>query len=171
MPVSRQLFRRSLAETLAELLGQHFPTAKALHRGIKIDISTAENLRKGHLSVPTLEKALDYGGRELWEKLGDELFGETFYQFEERRINAAIREAEGVRSNLVRLRSESEKLLERPAFMDPARLGTAADAVGRAEGGTGSGAHQEGHRGFEGQRVEPLRPVDLRSPPGFRGRK
>lgn len=120
MPLNRQLFRRSLAETLNDLLGQKYPTAKTLHRGIGIDITTAENLRKGHLSVPTLEKALLAEGRELWSRLGDELFGETFYQFEERRIEAAMKEAEGARSNLVRLRAEAEGLLASAPRMDEA---------------------------------------------------
>lgn len=139
MPLNRQLFRRSMAEALSALLGQKYPTAKALHRGIGIDITTAENLRKKHLSVPTLEKALQAEGRDLWNRLGDELYGETFYQFEERRIETAMREAASVLGNITRLRSQSEKLLASAADMDAASVGGTTPA-GRAEEGRSWGS-------------------------------
>lgn len=137
MPLNRQLFRRSLAETLSELLRQKYGSAKAIARGIGIDPATAENLRKGHLGVRTLELAIIAEGRDLWNRLGDELFGETFYQFEERRIEAALKEAESVRSNLVRMRAQSEELLARAGLMDAPVVGRASDAQRREEGGAG----------------------------------
>lgn len=134
MPLNRQLFRRSLAEALQDLLSQKYPTAKAMARGVKIDPSTAENLRKQHLSITTLEKALLAEGRELWNRLGDEIYGETFYQFEERRIEVAMKEAEGARSNLVRLRAEAEGLLARAPRMDEVGPGPAPVEARDGEG-------------------------------------
>jgi transcriptional regulator with XRE-family HTH domain len=133
MPLGRQLFGRSMAEALAALLAQRYRTAKELARAAGIDVATAENLRKGHLSITTLQKVLATEGRELWNRLGDELFGETFYDYEERRIEAAIKEVEGARTNLVRLRSQAAELLASAPRMDQAGLGSAADTQGRDE--------------------------------------
>lgn len=165
MTLGRQLFRRNIAEALAELLGQRYSTAKQLARAVDIDPSTAENMRKGHLSVPTLQKVLDVEGRALWEKLGDELFGETFYQFEERRIAAAIREAQHAQSNLVRLRAQGSELLASAGLMDPPAVGRAPVAVGRGEGGPGRADHDQGFDALEGQGDRgAARPVETRPP-------
>jgi hypothetical protein len=146
MPLDRQLFDRSIAEVLAKLLAQRYRTAKLMGRAVGIDPATAENLYKGHLSIPTLQKVMRAEGRDLWNKLGDELFGETFYQFEERRIAAAIREAEHVRSNLVRLRSQGEELLAGAGLMDPAPARRASDADRAGKGGARSEADRDGDR-------------------------
>lgn len=152
MTLDRQLFRRSIAEALAELLSQRYRTAKELARGVGVDPSTAENLRKGHLSVTTLEKVLSAEGRALWDKLGDELFGETFYQFEERRLAATIREAENARSNLVRLRSQREKLLAGAGCLDDASLGGTPHADWAGEGGARVEADRGRDAAPQGQR-------------------
>jgi hypothetical protein len=131
-----------MAEALAALLAQRYRTAKDLARGVGIDLDTAKNLHKGHLSVTTLQKVLAAEGRELWNRLGDELYGETFYDFEERRITAALREAEHGLSNVRRLREEGAQLLASAARMDEASAGR-GDASGRdSEGRARSGADQ-----------------------------
>lgn len=80
MPAPRQLFARRMAEALAVLLSQKHPTAKQIARAYKIDPTTAENLRKGHLSVPTLEKVVRVEGWSLWDELGAEMMGQTRIQ-------------------------------------------------------------------------------------------
>ena len=75
MPLARQLFPKRMAEALAALLAQRHSTAKQIARAYKIDPSTAENLRKGHLSVPTLEKVIKTEGWALWVELGREMIG------------------------------------------------------------------------------------------------
>lgn len=151
MPLDRQLFRRTMAEALASLLRQKYRTAKLMARAVGIDHATAENLDKGHLSVTTLQKVLAAEGRALWNALGDELFGETFYQFEERRLAAAVREAESVRSNLVRLRAASEELLAGAGVVDAALSGPAAGQVGRATSDTRSSDHGSRRSQAQGQ--------------------
>lgn len=81
MPIDRQLFPRRMAEALATLLNQRHSTAKQIARTYGIDPSTAENLRKGHLSVPTLEKVVQNEGWALWEQLGREIIGHSYDQY------------------------------------------------------------------------------------------
>lgn len=127
MPLNRQLFQRSIAEALAELLAQKYATAKQLARSVGIDPSTAENLRKGHLSVTTLEKIISAEGRGLWERLSEEIFGETALQHEERRLEAIIQKAEHARGNITRIRAEARAVLSRTAGVDPTGPGQLAD--------------------------------------------
>lgn len=142
MPLDRQLFDRTIAEVLASLLGQRYGTAKHLARALNIETSTAENLRKGHLSVPTLEKALKVEGRDLWNRLGDELFGETDQQYEARRIAAILSEAENAITNLVRLSSHVEDVPSGAGRLEPDAVGRSARSHGRQDGAQGSGTSE-----------------------------
>ena len=81
MPLDRQLFPRRMAEALANLLGQRHSSSKQIARAYGLDPSTAENLRKGHLSVTTLEKVLRIEGWRLWAELGREMTGESYDQY------------------------------------------------------------------------------------------
>jgi hypothetical protein len=110
MPLDRQLFRRPVAAALAELLRQKYPSAKAMARAIGFDPSTAENIRKGHVSIVGLERALLAEGRELWRRLGEEIFGETDLEYEERLLEQRIQEAERARSNIQRIRARRQGL-------------------------------------------------------------
>lgn len=78
MPNARQLFPRRMAEALAALISQKHGTAKQIARAYRIDPATAENLRKGHLSVTTLEKVVQAEGWGLWAALGRELTGVSY---------------------------------------------------------------------------------------------
>jgi len=78
MPLDRQLFPRRMADALASLLNQRHSTAKQIARTYGIDPGTAENLRKGHLSVTTLEKVVQAEGWALWAELGKELIGHSY---------------------------------------------------------------------------------------------
>jgi hypothetical protein len=112
MRLDTVLFRRSLAEALAYFLNQKYTTSKQIARAIDIDPATADNLRKGHLSVTTLEKALRAEGRDLWSRLGEEMFGETDLEYHERVIEEQIAQAEHARQNIVRLRERREEALK-----------------------------------------------------------
>lgn len=78
MPLDRQLFPRRMAEALATLLRQRFSTSKQMARAYGLDPSTAENLKKGHLSVTTLEKVVQTEGWGLWAELGREMMGQSY---------------------------------------------------------------------------------------------
>lgn len=80
MTLPRQLFRRRIADALASLVAQKHRTAKQIARTYSIDPSTAENLRKGHLSVPTLEKTVATDGWDLWMALGEAVIGQPYHQ-------------------------------------------------------------------------------------------
>lgn len=92
MTLPRQLFRRRIADALASLVAQKHRTAKQIARTYSIDPSTAENLRKGHLSVPTLEKAVATDGWELWMALGEAVIGQPYDQHLQTLIERTARE-------------------------------------------------------------------------------
>lgn len=115
MPLDRQLFPRDIAGALAELIGQRARSSKQIARSYDIDPSTAENLRKGHLSLQTLLKIAIVEGRDLWEALGDSIYGETLAEHEERRLQQIIKEADHARERLVQLRARREALDSRAA--------------------------------------------------------
>jgi hypothetical protein len=94
MPVPRQLIPLRMAEALASLLAQKHTTAKQIARAYAIDPSTAENLRKGHLSVPTLEKVIKAEGWALWAELGREMIGHGYSEHLQSIIERTAREQE-----------------------------------------------------------------------------
>lgn len=113
MPLPRQLFGRRMAEALASLLSQRHTTAKQIARSYKIDPTTAENLRKGHLSVPTLEKVVKAEGWALWAELGREMFGQDYHEYLQdiiERENHAQQERQRYRDNVVRLETRAHDL-------------------------------------------------------------
>jgi hypothetical protein len=118
-----QLFRLSLGETLAALARQRYPrdTAKRIARAWNIDPKTAANVLLGHASERTLTKALRAEGWALIAALGEVITGETFAQFEERRLQAIINEAENARQNLVELRARRAQLESRAGQLDASR--------------------------------------------------
>ena len=81
MPLDRQLFRRRISDALTALVSQKHGTSKQVARAYGIDPSTAENMRKGHLSVPTLEKVAAAEGWAVWAALGEEMFGHSYAQY------------------------------------------------------------------------------------------
>jgi len=117
MPLDRQLFSFGIGEAVAALVRQRYPrdTAKHLSRQWNIDASTAANVVKGHCSERTLTKAIRAEGWSLIQALGATITGETFEQYEERRLNLIITEAENARQNLVQLRARREAVESRAA--------------------------------------------------------
>lgn len=112
MPLDRQLFPKRMAEALAALLTQKHVTAKQIARAYQIDPSTAENLRKGHLSVPTLEKVVKAEGWALWAELGREMIGQSYPEHLETLIERTAREQEQRSWERDRVRQMEERALE-----------------------------------------------------------
>ena len=113
MPLGQQLFGRRLADAMTDLIRQKHTTAKQAARAYGIDPSTAENMRKGHLSVPTLEKVARAEGWALWAALGEELFGQSYDEHLAIIIEQeahAQKERERVRDNVVRLQTRAREL-------------------------------------------------------------
>ena len=114
MPLDRQLFRRRIADALTDLIAQKHSTAKQAAKAYGIDPSTAENLRKGHLSVPTLEKVARTDGWAIWAALGEEIFGQTY----EDHLQSLIEETRRAQENLARRRDHVRQLEARAFGMD-----------------------------------------------------
>lgn len=126
MPLNRQLFDRSMGEAVAELAKQRYSTASTLAKAWDIDLTTAENVRKGHIGVRALFAAIRSEGWEFLKPLGEEVTGESLHQYEERKLESIIRDAENARQNLVRLRSRREALEQRAAGLDDVLRGQGA---------------------------------------------
>lgn len=117
LPLERQLFGFSVGEAMAALVRQKYPrdTAKHVARAWEIDASTAANVVKGHCSERTLTKAVRAEGWSLITALGAAITGETFEQYEERRLNEIIREAENARQNIRRMAARRAEVESRAA--------------------------------------------------------
>lgn len=122
MPLRQQLFGRRLAEAMTDLVRQKHATAKQAARAYGIDPSTAENMRKGHLSVPTLEKVARAEGWALWAALGEELFGQSY----EQHLQVIIEETARAQEGLARRRDHVRQLEARAAGL--AGVGNRLDA-------------------------------------------
>ena len=127
MRLTPQLFAHDLAAALAALARQKYGTVGRLAKAWNIDKSTAANLFRGHLSIPTLSKAIAAEGGDLWDALGREITGETYEQRQERRLKSIIKEAADARQNLHLLRTRAALLDERAAELQPAGCGPVAE--------------------------------------------
>lgn len=112
LPLGGQLLATGIGEAVAALVRTKYPrdTAKHLARSWEIDHATAVNVVKGHCSTRTLAKAFQAEGWELITALGASLTGETFEQYEERRLQSIIKQAEHARQNLDRIRARRAEL-------------------------------------------------------------
>lgn len=112
LPLRGQLLGAGIGEAVAELVRQKYPrdTAKHLARSWEIDHATAVNVVKGHCSTRTLAKAFEAEGWELITALGASITGETFDEYEERRLNEIMKQAEHARQNLNRIRARRAEL-------------------------------------------------------------
>jgi len=146
MTADRQLFRRSIAEATASLLGRKYPTAKHLAKGVGIDPATAENLSKGHLSITTLASVLMAEGRGFFQALGDEIYGQSFLDYEEARLSKLIQEAEIARENIHRMAARRQTLEARTASALADLDGPEPDMDRGTSGGAGSADLERGPR-------------------------
>ena len=144
MPENRQLFRRSMAEAVASLLSRKYPSAKHIARGVGIDTATAENVKKGNLSVTTLASILLAEGRGFYQALGDEIYGQPFLDYEEARLNTLIKEAESARENIHRMAARRQTLEARTARALADLDGSADQLGGGAEVSSGAPTVERG---------------------------
>lgn len=134
-----QLFRRTMGETLAQMVRRRWPhhTAKQVARAWDLDPTTAANLTKGHASERTLTKAIRAEGWSLLEALGQALTGQTHAEWEEERLNLIIEQANHAKESIRRLRTRAAILAESAGELDPGGLldsGSGPSPGGRREG-------------------------------------
>lgn len=117
LPVDGQVLDLGIGEAMAALVRQKYPrdTAKHLSRAWEIDPTTAANVVKGHCSTRTLAKAFQAEGWGLITALGASITGETFEEYEERRLTSIINEAERAREDLHNRRARRAALDARAA--------------------------------------------------------
>lgn len=127
LPVDRQLFDLGVGEALGLIARQKYPSAKHLARAWRIEISTAENVFKGHCSARTLTKAFNAEGWTLIAALGATITGETFEEYEERRFSQIIQDAERARQNIRSLAARRAQMEQDAARLRDARDLEAAD--------------------------------------------
>ena len=146
LPVDRQLLDLSIGEAVAVMVRQRYPrdTAKLIARAWNIDAATAANVVKGHCSERSLTKAIRAEGWAFVQALGATITGETYEQFEERRLTQIIQEAELARENIHRMAARRQTLEARTARA-LADLDGSADQLGRgAESRTRAEAVERG---------------------------
>lgn len=128
LPVDRQLFDLGVGEALGLIARQKYPSAKHLARAWSIEISTAENVLKGHCSARTLTKAFNAEGWTIIAALGATITGETFEEYEERRFSQIIQDAERARQNIRSLAARRAQMEQDAARLrDAGNLETAGE--------------------------------------------
>lgn len=132
------LFRRSVGEIVAGLLRAKFnrDTAKAVERRYEIEPSTAKNVIKGHVSERSLTSILHGEGEDVFELLdaiGHALTGMTHDQWEEKKFNQIIEEAERAENSIRRLHSRRALLAESTQAVGEADARIPADPPRPAE--------------------------------------
>ncbi|RAK68788.1 hypothetical protein DJ019_01895 [Phenylobacterium kunshanense] len=110
-------------------------TAKRIEARWGLDPRTARNVvTQGNVSERTLTKAALAERWALWMALGEELFGQSYAEWEEQRLKSIIEEAERDLDRVRRLRPQGPALSER-SFAQ-----RAAGVVDDAEGDEPSGS-------------------------------
>ena len=99
------------------MVRQRYPrdTAKLIARAWNIDAVTAANVVKGHCSERSLTKAIRAEGWAFVQALGATITGETYLDYEERRLNTLIQEAQTARENIHRMAARRQTLEARTA--------------------------------------------------------
>jgi hypothetical protein len=140
---------KTVGDALRDLIRKRYANnaAKRIERDWDLDPKTAKNVVSvGHVSERTLTKALRAEGWGLLLALGAELTGETFDQFEERRLNSLIAEAELARQNIRSLAARRQTLEARTARAFADLDGPEPDMDRGTSGGAGSADLERGPR-------------------------
>lgn len=122
----------TIGDALRRLVRERFKhhTAKKIEAKWGLDPRTARNVvSQGNVSERTLTKAALAERWSLWMALGEELFGESYAEWEEARLSLIIEEAARDLERVRRLRPLGAALYER-AFADGA-AGDVEDDQGR----------------------------------------
>jgi hypothetical protein len=99
-------------EAVGRWLKQHHPinTAKLVARDVGVDLRTAENLLRGHLSALTFTKVVKVYGWPFLAAVGAATIGETYDQFIASEIEAVERAKQRLEEDQARMRARYEAL-------------------------------------------------------------
>jgi hypothetical protein len=119
----QELFPRTLGEILAKLLRARFPrdTAKRLEARYDVAPVTSKNMAKGHWSERSIAAVLYGEGEDVYDLLdaiGYALTGVRREEWEEKKFNRIIEEAERAQEGIRRLRTRAALLAERAVDVD-----------------------------------------------------
>lgn len=118
-------FGKTLGDAFRDLVTHRFRhnAAKQIERIWDVDPKTAKNIvQRGCVSERTLTKAAQSEGWAFWMALGEELFGQSFRDWEEQRLTSIIEDAARDLERVRRLRPQSSALSERSFAPDAAGL-------------------------------------------------
>ena len=116
---------KTLGDAVRDLVRARFKNnaAKVIETKWQIDARTARNVvSQGNVSERTLTKAALAERWAFWMALGEELFGQSYAEWEEQRLQAIIGEAKRDLDKVRRLRPISEVLPERSLSSDATRV-------------------------------------------------
>lgn len=116
---------KTIGDALRDLIRLRFKNNAAKHiEGLwGLDAKTAKNVvTSGHVSERTLTKAARAERWALWMALGEELFGQSYSEWEEERLTAIIKEAGRDLERVRRLRPLAAALPEPSLELDAARV-------------------------------------------------
>lgn len=140
--VGREVQQLPLGKTIGDafrsLVVRRFPHhgPKALERAYGYDPSTAKNIiHRGCVSERSLTKAARAEGWAFWLALGEELFGQSYTDWEEQRLQSIIERAEHELDRVRRLRPATAPVSERALDRDAADHLDSDTAHERAVGG------------------------------------
>lgn len=145
----------TIGDALRRLVRERFKvnTAKNIEGRWGLDPRTARNVvTQGNVSERTLTKAALAERWGLWMALGEELFGQSYAEWEEQRLKTIIEEAERDLEKVRRLRPLGAALPERspaagaPDVVDGAQAHEPANRGDRGEAVRGAGARASGAR-------------------------
>jgi len=125
-------FGKTIGDAFRDLITRRFKfnAAKKIEALWHLDPKTAKNVvHRGCVSERTLTKAMLAERWALWMALGEELFGESYREWEEQRLTKIIEEASRDLERVRRLRPKTAALSER-SFAQPE-----ADVLADGEGG------------------------------------
>jgi hypothetical protein len=143
---------KTIGDAVRDLIRSRFKNnaAKIIETRWGLDPKTARNVvSQGHVSERTLTKAALAERWALWMALGEELFGESYAEWEEQRLKSIIEEAELDLDRVRRLRPPVAALSQSPMADDTAWRVDAVEArqpAARREGSRGMLSSRAGDR-------------------------
>jgi len=122
---------KTVGDALRGLIRARFKNnaAKVIEAAWDLDARTARNVvSRGHVSERTLTKAARAERWALWMALGEELFGQSYREWEEQRLQQIIEEAERDLDRVRRLRPLAAAISEGPLATPPVDVLASAEA-------------------------------------------